>query len=267
MSSNTSGVSIVIPYYKGQKYINDTISSIEKSAKKSNLKYEIIIVNDNPKEKVNYLQKNNVEVINNPVNRGVSFSRNIGRKKSKFDYLYFIDQDDYIDEFFFTEAKSYIDKHYDVIVFNYLEEQRTKTKQIYNSLFKYYFNRINSRKLLKYGNLFKSPGQVIFRKDSSIPFMETETMGADDFYLFLDFFLRKSELKITYIHEPLFIYRKHLDNYTKVANFKESSLECFQQYKKIRPEIAQYEYLLIDRYYNSKFLKVCNRMRTFIFSF
>lgn len=260
------GVSIIIPYYKGEKYIHNTIKNIEDSVMKSNLEYEIIIVNDNPNEEVDYLTKKNVEVLNNPVNKGVSFSRNIGRSNAYFEYLYFIDQDDYITDDFFVKAEKYIVKKYDVIIFNYLKEKQDKTKKNYNFIFKYYFDKINYIELLKYGNLFKSPGQVIFRKDASIPFLETKTMGADDFYLFLDFFLRKSELKITYIHEPLFIYRIHQDNYTKVADFRKSSLECFQQYKMIRPEIASYEQLLINRYYNNIFLKAMGRIRKLVIS-
>jgi hypothetical protein len=67
---------------------------------------------------------------------------------------------------------------------------------------------------------------VVFRKEIASKFIHTTAMGADDFFLFIDLFANRESKKMTYIHDVLFHYRVHDDNYSKKADFKRSEMEC-----------------------------------------
>ena len=90
-------VSIIIPYYKKQSYIEKTINSI---LKQTYQKFEIIIVNDEPgvssKNILSSIKKKDkrIKIINNAKNIGAGRSRNKAIKFAKGKYIAFIDSDD-----------------------------------------------------------------------------------------------------------------------------------------------------------------------------
>jgi teichuronic acid biosynthesis glycosyltransferase TuaG len=90
-------VSIIIPYFKKKEFVFNCINSILKQSYKN---FEIIIVNDEcsieSKSIINEIANKDlrIKVINNKKNLGVGLSRNIGVKKSRGDFLAFIDADD-----------------------------------------------------------------------------------------------------------------------------------------------------------------------------
>lgn len=92
-------VSIIVPVYNVQEYLNKCLETIVKQTLKD---IEIIIVNDGSTdksseiiEKYNTLH-NNIIVINQK-NSGLSAARNSGLKIASGKYLMFIDSDDFID--------------------------------------------------------------------------------------------------------------------------------------------------------------------------
>lgn len=96
-------VSIIIPIYNAEQYINQCLQSI---ILQPFYDYEIILVNDGSKDASldicnQYAQQNERIKIINKNNEGVSSARNIGLKEAKGEYITFIDVDDYIDESFF----------------------------------------------------------------------------------------------------------------------------------------------------------------------
>ena len=90
-------VSVIIPYYKKQKFINKTIYSVLNQTYSN---FEIIIVNDEPglfsKKILSSLQKKDkrIKIISNHKNIGAGLSRNKAIKLSKGKYIAFIDSDD-----------------------------------------------------------------------------------------------------------------------------------------------------------------------------
>ncbi|MFA5992261.1 MAG: glycosyltransferase [Candidatus Pacearchaeota archaeon] len=89
-------ISLIIPCYNGEKYLDATINSVLNQTKKPD---EIIIVDDCSKDKSlelikNYSKKHKtIKLIQNPVNKGLSATRNIGIQNSKGDIIIFIDVD------------------------------------------------------------------------------------------------------------------------------------------------------------------------------
>ncbi len=259
MNNKIDGISVVIPYYNGKQFIEYTLRKLYYSLELSELNYEIILVNDNPSESVEHLKEKYPDLVitNNQRNMGIAASRNMGKKISKYNYIYFIDQDDWVEDSFFKKAKEYLEKGYDVVLFNCnIYHDDHLEKQLYRSLFKIYLKFLSGKLLIKYGNVFITPGQIVLKKDILKDFIVTETKGSDDYFLFLDLFMNK--VKIKYVEEPLFNYRSHNTNYSKTADFKKSSLECFDKYKLINPEIIKYEKLLKKRHSGDIFIRLVN---------
>ena len=90
-------VSIIIPYYKKRKFINESIRSVL-SQTYENIEL-IIIYDDNNKDDLNYLLKNfgsnkKIIIVDNEKNLGAGLSRNKGIYIAKGKYIAFLDADD-----------------------------------------------------------------------------------------------------------------------------------------------------------------------------
>jgi len=93
-------ISAIIPNYNKEKTIKKCIESIYREIKD----IEIIIVDDFSKDNsVKIIKKHfpNVKLIVNKKNKGAAYCRNTGIKKSKGDYLFFIDSDVFLKKGFF----------------------------------------------------------------------------------------------------------------------------------------------------------------------
>ena len=89
-------VSIVIPVYNAEKFIDETISSV---LDQTYTNWELLLVNDCSKDNsvkiINkYLKDERIKLINNKVNSKVAISRNNGIKAAKGKYICFLDADD-----------------------------------------------------------------------------------------------------------------------------------------------------------------------------
>lgn len=109
--------SIIIPVYNKEKYLKETLKSVDKQTVKD---LEIIIVDDKSTDcsmdiitDFKSSTEKQVKVIQNDKNMGVSYSRNIGIEESKSDYITFLDADDLLNKNFIkvmlTKMKKYPD--------------------------------------------------------------------------------------------------------------------------------------------------------------
>lgn len=93
-------VSIGLPCYNVEKYIDRCISSILNQTYKN---IEVILIDDGSKDSTGsildkYAQTNNNIKVIHQTNSGVSTSRNVFLDHASGDYVYFVDPDDYIAE-------------------------------------------------------------------------------------------------------------------------------------------------------------------------
>ena len=97
-------ISIIIPAYNAEKYINECIDSILKNSKESLNQTEIIVINDGSTDrtlkKLEKYKENNIIHVYTTKNQGVSAARNYGIKLAKGDWITFIDADDKVTEGF-----------------------------------------------------------------------------------------------------------------------------------------------------------------------
>lgn len=91
-------ISIVVPIYKVEKYLNKCVESILKQTYKN---LEIILVDDGSPDLCGeicdrYKQKDNRIIVIHQENKGLSGARNTGLSRATGKYICFIDSDDYI---------------------------------------------------------------------------------------------------------------------------------------------------------------------------
>ena len=89
-------VSIILPNFNSSKFIKQTLKSIISQTYKN---WELIIVDDNSNDNtkkilLKYKKYRKIKIIFLKKNKGQGFCRNLAIKKSKSDYLAFIDSDD-----------------------------------------------------------------------------------------------------------------------------------------------------------------------------
>ena len=116
-------VSVIVPVYNSEKYIEKCLNSIIEQTYKD---FELIVINDGSKDNsLEILEKYKndfpkVITLINQENIGVSKTRNNAIKMAKGKYVMFIDNDDFIDkdyiETFINEAEK---EDYDVVLGGY----------------------------------------------------------------------------------------------------------------------------------------------------
>lgn len=110
---DTVAISIVIPVYNVEAFLQDCLNSIEAQSFTS---YEVILVNDgstdsSPMIAQEYVDRHaNWELIHKE-NGGLSSARNAGIARAKGEYICFVDSDDYI-------TSDYLEKLYEAAVNN-----------------------------------------------------------------------------------------------------------------------------------------------------
>ena len=100
MMTTKPKISVIIPVYNVEKWLNKCIDSILNQSYEN---FEIILVNDGSTDKSKdicdkYSKEDNRVKVFDILNSGQSVARNIGLKEAKGDYILFIDSDDYISD-------------------------------------------------------------------------------------------------------------------------------------------------------------------------
>lgn len=105
MIKQNGKVSVIIPVYNGEKYIEETLNSVLQSTYQN---IEVLIINDgstdNSREICEHMrQQDSRIVIYDQQNSGVVTARNYGVSKATGTYLCFCDQDDIVDPMCYTK--------------------------------------------------------------------------------------------------------------------------------------------------------------------
>ncbi len=224
-------LSIIIPCYNCENYIEKTLMSLRNGINKEiNNKIEIIFIDDGSTDNslnivYSFAEKTdlNINVVKQK-NKGVSQARNYGLSLANGKYIFFLDSDDYVEKDFFYEIFKRINKiKFDVLLFGFNKVNDSGILWSYKEQYVYNNGVDNGEDiLLKYFNqeIGISLWSMIIRKD--IIFNNHIKFRVDCFYAEdIEFFSRvllNSKLVYTI---PKEIFNYYLRKDSAIASFNE----------------------------------------------
>lgn len=127
-------ISVIVAVYNTEKYLDRCIESLLNQTYKN---IELVIVEDcstdsSRKLLKKYKENKNIKVFYNRENRGLSYSRNYGLKKSTGDFIGYIDSDDYVEPDYYEKLMSSIkDNKSDITIcdIKLVDEQTNKIQR------------------------------------------------------------------------------------------------------------------------------------------
>lgn len=184
-------ISIIVPVYNVDRYLEDCINSI---LNQSFYNFELILINDGSKDCSgeicdNYASKDKRVKVIHKNNEGVSIARNIGIDMSKGKYIMFCDSDDVVEKDWCRSLYNlYTNNHNSVAVcgFNIINYRNNKSENIFKIFNK--DKKINYLKVKDFyelydKNLLNYPWNKIYDakiiKENKIKFEENITLGED----------------------------------------------------------------------------------------
>ena len=207
---NNDLISIIVPIYKVEKYINQCLDSICGQTYKN---LEIILVDDGSPDNCGkicdeYAQKDSRIKVIHKENGGLSSARNAGLDVIKGEYISFIDSDDFIENNFIEKLYNLcIDNDVDIAECNYLqfenEIEKTKNKDKVEIFTSYEMqNRMYSvygtRTTVVWNKLYKN----YIYKELRFP---NGKINEDEFCTYKAFYNCKKKIAVT--NENLYYYR------------------------------------------------------------
>lgn len=242
IQDNSSSVSIIIPFFKGEQLISKLVKSLHSAIRRvENLPvtFEVILIVDSPESDGMKLEEyfdeglkgsGNVSVVikRNEVNLGVASSRNVALLLATGDYIHIIDQDDQIEDSFYLRIIPLLTKYNFILVNGKVQYDR----EAYKTHLIYYFQPLLALKNLILDDFIRSPGQVVFSKEMAehVSFPVTLTYkGADDKFFWVSmFYTHLRSIKPFYVKEPLYIANIHSSNYS--ADNQNLQLSCLENW-------------------------------------
>ena len=226
-------ISVVIPIYNVEKYLNKCIESIINQSY-SNL--EIILIDDGSKDTSgimcdSYVLKDNRIKVIHKENGGLSDARNVGIEKEKGEYIVFIDSDDWIDEKMIEILYNVIKKNNsDISICDYFlaysEEIQTQKEDIeiinlsnIEALKKIYDKDLGVCMIVAWNKLYK---RNLFKDDIRYPYGK---IHEDEFTTYK--LLYKAE-KISYTNQKMYYYRQRENSIT--SSFNKKRLDCLEAF-------------------------------------
>lgn len=146
-------ISVIIPIYNCEKYLERLINSI---LNQSYTSFELILINDGSKDNsgeiIKTYQDKRIKILDKE-NTGVSDSRNKGLEIATGELICFLDSDDYVSPNYFETIISYFEKYPKIELLNfgfYSETENDKLERINYDLIsykeKYYENKEEIKK-------------------------------------------------------------------------------------------------------------------------
>jgi len=247
--------SVVIPLYNKENFVAATINSV---LTQTFTDFEVIIVNDASTDKslavAQEFTDSRITMINHPLNKGLSASRNTGIRNAAAEYIAFLDADDLWKPKFLETIRQLITDYPEAGLF------ATKYEQVYpeniivpsfklqlkNRTGVVNFYRSNLNEAIYYPSCLCAR-KVVFEKVGL--YDEQINFGED-----IDFNIRAHQFfKLAYCNEPLVSYTMDSQNQITRSGISNKTLTNFDKYEivaKNREDIKCY--LDFNRYFMAK---------------
>ncbi len=258
----STAISVIIPYYQGQKYLPDLLSMMERNAeilrKEAGKETEVLLVNDSPWDDLkkalesleNAADSFHLRVLTNSENSGIHATRVNGLKAAEGAFVQFLDQDDRItDRCLLSQYEAIGDA--DFVIGNGYDGERNGGKHPFYSSASAQAAAGNLNCQYYYNNLIRSPGQVLIRK-SSIPVYWSEQImknnGSDDAFLWILMLCNGAKVAI---NEELVYEHVYTGENTSSNNeaMLRSQMEVAEKLKGIASQIGMWAFSRRAKYY------------------
>ena len=254
--------SVVTCNYNNCDYIDDFFKSILADFDKNSDKIEIIVIDDgstdNSREKLLSWQRrfpNQIQLIFNAENQGISYSRNKGIARATKNWICFFDIDDFVSKSFFKELDIWLegkDKRLALIFLKVIEYHKNNIKKEHP--LNYRFNGKSSDKLIRirdYEEITQSSTTSIFRRDlitkQGILFDERVKVFFEDGKFELEYMLNNPEMLCGYFKIGHYGYRKKMSS----SSISFNSWECKERYN----ADLKYALEILDKYNITDYVK------------
>ncbi|MBE5060209.1 glycosyltransferase family 2 protein [Megamonas funiformis] len=243
-------VSIIVPIYNMESYLEKCIESIREQSYKN---IEIILINDGSIDKSEDICKKyqikdcRIKLISSK-NKGVSNARNLGIEASTGEYISFVDPDDTIDERYIEELLFYMKKHFCDVVFCLERDIYPELNKIYNIKLKderllsnnFYkdFYLIAEKFHAPWGKLYKS--NIIKKYNIRFPI----DMVVSEDHIFNQEYLKHVK-KYGFLNKNLYNYYKRKNN-SAAQNVSEKYFLSEMENLRRKKEFLNNELLLVD---------------------
>jgi glycosyltransferase involved in cell wall biosynthesis len=244
---------VIIPLYNKENFIGKTLESVLHQTFHN---FEVIIVNDSSTDKslkkVQEFNDERIKIIEHPINKGLSASRNTGIKNASADYIAFLDADD-------VWKPEFLQKIYELI------SSYPKAGLFATEYLEVYPNGISIAHNFKLNtgivdNFFEAglkqsvycPSALCVKKsilDKTGLFNENITFGED-----IDFSIRANLLyKLAYYNQPMVLYTMQSENQITQSPITGKVITDFDFYEQRYPTRKDLKkYLDFNRYIIAK---------------
>lgn len=214
-------LSILIPVYNAEKYLNECLSSVLNTSND----IEVIAIDDGSTDgSLNILKKHNIKVVSRE-NKGICYTRKELAHMATGEYVFYVDADDYIEEngidtiFSMLQQSNYPDilifgaYYEDGIIKQYLDENKLTQKDLDSVQLDFSLYKLKSALWTK---VFKR----VLIEDIEFTEKDREITTAEDLYV-TAVAMNKAKT-IYYAHEAIYNYRKiNPESITRGISYKD----------------------------------------------
>lgn len=271
--SNGKFLSVIIPVYKTEKFLNKCVDSLLFATKDHYKDIEIILVNDGSPDNCGlicdgYAKKYNFIKVIHKQNEGVSEARNDGIRKAVGKYITFIDSDDYVLPSFskvFEVVQESIT--IDIYSFGFMKQNKkfscfdkTLNSKNNNDLIWFAQNKVSISACVKISRLdFLKENNIFFTKTIYSEDFEwsIRCLIASEYYKLVPicyYVYYTNPLSVTHTYSALIFY-DHFKNISLIATL----LDGIQMKKEQRKKL--YSYLFENSYFITGYRKLAKTER------
>lgn len=236
-------ISIIVPIYNVEKYLNKCIESIVNQTYEN---IEIILIDDGSNDNSGiicdeYAKKDNRIIVVHKENGGVSSARNKGLKIAKGEWISFVDADDWIEQIFCQTLLNKVTQEqadialcgYNRITDNQIEKINANNQEVFLNSNEYLVKSLNPQTGFGFCHMKLIKKEVL----KSISFNERIEVGEDAlFNIQLSTYIKKA----VFLKQPLYNYR--INNQSVVKKYDENYANKYLKSMKIIEEYIWQEY-------------------------
>lgn len=236
-------ISIIVPIYNVEKYLNKCIESIVNQTYEN---IEIILIDDGSNDNSGiicdeYAKKDNRIIVVHKENGGVSSARNKGLKIAKGEWISFVDADDWIEQIFCQTLLNKVTQEqadialcgYNRITDNQIEKINANNQEVFLNSNEYLVKSLNPQTGFGFCHMKLIKKEVL----KSISFNERIEVGEDAlFNIQLSTYIKKA----VFLKQPLYNYR--INNQSVVKRYDENYANKYLKSMKIIEEYIWQEY-------------------------